>query len=48
MLKPGGELLVVMKQPTWYEENMPNGFVDIVIEPSKKYWLVKAKKRGGR
>ena len=41
-LKPGGQLLLVTKQPQWYEESMPDRWDDVDIWPSKKYHLVAA------
>ena len=39
-LKPGGQLLLVTKQPQWYEEYLPDRWDDVDIWPSKKYHLV--------
>ena len=41
-LKPGGQLLLVTKQPQWYEEYLPDRWDDVDIWPSKKYHLVAA------
>lgn len=41
-LKPGGQLLLVTKQPQWYEGYMPDRWDDVDIWPSKRYHLVAA------
>lgn len=38
-LRPGGRLVVVTKQPRWYEENMDQWFVDHEVFPSKRYFI---------
>jgi len=43
-LKPGGQLLLVTKQPSWYEEFLPDKWDDVDIWPSKRYHLVAAVK----
>lgn len=44
-LRPGGALLVVTKQPTWYEQRLINDFEDITIFPSGKYNLACGRKK---
>jgi len=41
-LKPGGQLLLVTKQPQWYESFLPDRWDDVDIWPSKNYFLVAA------
>lgn len=41
-LKPSGELLIVTKTPTWYEEHMAAAWQDIRVTESKKFWVVSA------
>jgi 16S rRNA (guanine1207-N2)-methyltransferase len=41
-LKPGGQLLLVTKQPQWYEDYLPDRWADVDIWPSKRYHLVAA------
>lgn len=43
-LRPGGALLFVSKQPKWYEERLPQTFVDVAIFPSAKYWVACGRK----
>ncbi len=40
-LRPGGRIFVVTKQPEWYDEYMSQWFNDVVIEPSKGYWIAR-------
>jgi 16S rRNA (guanine1207-N2)-methyltransferase len=41
-LAPGGTLLIVTKQPTWYLENLPNAWNDVARESVKTYHLIEA------
>ncbi len=41
-LAPGGTLLVVTKQPTWYLENLPRMWTDVVREEVKTYHIIEA------
>jgi 16S rRNA (guanine1207-N2)-methyltransferase len=41
-LAPGGTLLVVTKQPTWYVEHLPQMWRDVAQEPVKTYHLIEA------
>ena len=41
-LAPGGTLLIVTKQPTWYLENLPNAWNDVAREEVKTYHLIEA------
>ena len=41
-LAPGGTLLIVTKQPTWYVENLPNAWNDVARESVKTYHLIEA------
>ncbi len=43
-LRKGGWLYVVTKQPDWYEENLPPLFAEVQIDPSKDYWIVRARR----
>ena len=43
-LAPGGTLLVVTKQPTWYVENLPRMWTDVAREEVKGYHLIEAKR----
>ena len=38
-LRPGGRLVLVTKQPSWYEENLPRWFSDCEVFPSKRYHI---------
>jgi 16S rRNA (guanine1207-N2)-methyltransferase len=39
-LRPGGRLLVVTKQPNWYDEHMIECYDDVAISECKGYYLV--------
>ncbi len=39
-LREGGRLVLVTKQPKWYEENLPEMFNEVEIFESKKYHIV--------
>ncbi|MEI8214128.1 MAG: methyltransferase [Planctomycetota bacterium] len=39
-LRSGGRLVLVTKQPAWYEENMPRWFCDSEAFPSRRYHIV--------
>jgi len=41
-LAPGGTLLIVTKQPTWYVETLPSSWRDVAQEPVKTYHLIEA------
>jgi len=41
-LAPGGTLLVVTKQPTWYLERLPQSWNDVAREEVKTYHLIEA------
>ena len=41
-LAPGGTLLVVTKQPTWYAENLPRSWNDVAREEVKHYHIFEA------
>ena len=43
-LRPGGRIFVVTKQPEWYDEYMSQWFNDVVIEPSKGYWIARGRR----
>jgi 16S rRNA (guanine1207-N2)-methyltransferase len=38
-LRPGGRLVLVNKQPRWYEENMPKLFKEVEVFESRKYHI---------
>ena len=41
-LAPGGTLLVVTKQPTWYVDRLPQAWLDVAREEVKRYHLIEA------
>jgi 16S rRNA (guanine1207-N2)-methyltransferase len=41
-LKPGGQLLLVTKSPNWYEEYLAVDWREVLVTPSKRYWVVSA------
>ena len=43
-LRSGGAALIVNKQPQWYEERLPQSFVDVEVFPSGKYWVACGRK----
>ncbi len=43
-LRVGGQLLLVTKAPNWYEENLQADWHDVLIVPSKRYFVVSAKR----
>jgi 16S rRNA (guanine1207-N2)-methyltransferase len=43
-LAPGGTLLVVTKQPTWYVENLPRMWTNVAREEVKGYHLIEAQR----
>jgi 16S rRNA G1207 methylase RsmC len=45
-LAPGGTLLVVTKQPTWYVENLPRMWTKVAREEVKGYHLIEAVRPG--
>jgi 16S rRNA G1207 methylase RsmC len=38
-LRPGGTILLVTKQPDWYEQNMPAWFDDVAVAERKGYFI---------
>ncbi|MEY2613930.1 MAG: Ribosomal small subunit methyltransferase [Planctomycetota bacterium] len=38
-LRPGGRLVLVSKQPSWYEENLPRWFEECEVFPSGRYHI---------
>ncbi|MFN6127591.1 MAG: class I SAM-dependent methyltransferase [Planctomycetota bacterium] len=38
-LRPGGRLVLVTKQPSWYETNMPRWFESCEVFPSRRYHI---------
>lgn len=38
-LRPGGRLVLVTKQPAWYEENLPRWFTECEVFASKRYHI---------
>ncbi|MCE3016356.1 MAG: class I SAM-dependent methyltransferase [Pirellula sp.] len=38
-LRAGGRIVLVHKQPKWYEENLQRWFVDCEVFPSKRYFI---------
>jgi 16S rRNA G1207 methylase RsmC len=38
-LRTGGRIVLVHKQPKWYEENLQHWFVDCEVFPSKRYFI---------
>ncbi len=38
-LRPGGRLVLVTKQPRWYEANLPRWFVECEIFDSRRYFI---------
>jgi 16S rRNA (guanine1207-N2)-methyltransferase len=45
-LAPGGTLLVVTKQPTWYLEHLPRMWTGVAREEVKTYHVVEAVRAG--
>jgi 16S rRNA (guanine1207-N2)-methyltransferase len=45
-LAPGGTLLIVTKQPTWYVENLPRMWTNVAREDVKGYHLIEAVRPG--
>ena len=43
-LKPGGKLLLVTKSPRWYDEHLAADWRDVQVEPSKRYFVVSARR----
>jgi 16S rRNA (guanine1207-N2)-methyltransferase len=43
-LKVDGQLLLVTKAPSWYEENLQAEWRDVRVVPSKRYFVVTARK----
>jgi 16S rRNA G1207 methylase RsmC len=41
-LTPGGQLLLVTKNPRWYEKHLAADWHDVHVMPSKRYWVVRA------
>jgi 16S rRNA (guanine1207-N2)-methyltransferase len=38
-LRPGGRLVLVSKQPKWYQENLDRWFIDCEVFPSRRYHI---------
>jgi 16S rRNA (guanine1207-N2)-methyltransferase len=38
-LRPGGRIVLVNKQPSWYEENLKRWFEDCEVYPSRRYFI---------
>lgn len=38
-LRPGGRLVLVSKQPRWYQENLERWFIDCEVFPSRRYHI---------
>ena len=38
-LRPGGRLVLVSKQPKWYQENLERWFIDCEVFPSRRYHI---------
>ena len=43
-LRPGGRLLLVTKQASWYDEVLPESWLDCRRWPAKEYWICAATK----
>jgi 16S rRNA (guanine1207-N2)-methyltransferase len=41
-LRPGGTMLIVTKQPDWYQQNMPQWFDEVSVTERKGYYLIQA------
>ncbi len=39
VLRPGGRLVLVTKQPNWYRENLPNYLDEVEVFESRRYWI---------
>ncbi len=39
VLRPGGRLVLVTKQPNWYREHLPELFEDVEVFESRRYWI---------
>lgn len=44
-IRPGGRIYVVTKSPQWYEERLPELFIQVELQPVRSYWVLRA--RGG-
>ena len=44
VLRRGGQIFVVSKQPEWYAEQMPEWFNAVAIEASKDYWIARGRR----
>ena len=44
-LAPGGTLLLITKQPTWYLEQLPQSWNDVAHELVKGYHIIEAVRR---
>ena len=38
-LRPGGRLVLVTKQPRWYEEHLPELFNEVEVFESRRYFI---------
>lgn len=45
-LRPGGRVVLVNKQPSWYEENLKKWFEDCEVFPSRRYFIASGIKAG--
>jgi 16S rRNA (guanine1207-N2)-methyltransferase len=43
-LRPGGRVVLVNKQPSWYEENFKRWFEDCEVFPSRRYFIASGTK----
>jgi 16S rRNA (guanine1207-N2)-methyltransferase len=43
-LRPGGRVVLVNKQPSWYEENLKRWFEDCELFPSRRYFIASGTK----
>jgi 16S rRNA (guanine1207-N2)-methyltransferase len=43
-LRPGGRVVLVNKQPSWYEENLKRWFEDCEVFPSRRYFIASGTK----
>ena len=41
-LRPGGTMLLVTKQPEWYQQHMPQWFDELTVTERKGYYLFHA------
>jgi hypothetical protein len=48
VLKPAGTALFVTKQSTWYEEQLPQLFRSVAVEPVGNYKIVRCRGKRNR